>query len=60
MLRCGEITDRTWEHIEPLLPRMRANRGGRWRDPRTVVNGILHRHFAKIVCGCGRGTLKEH
>jgi hypothetical protein len=41
MVRRGEITDRAWEHIEALLPRMRGNRGGRWRDHRTVVNGIL-------------------
>jgi transposase len=41
MVRRGEITDRAWEQIEALLPRMPGNRGGRWRDHRTVVNGIL-------------------
>jgi transposase len=41
MVRRGEITDRAWEHIEPLLPREGGKRGGRWRDHRTVVNGIL-------------------
>ena len=41
MVRRGEITDRAWEQIEPLLPQDRGKRGGRWRDHRTVVNGIL-------------------
>jgi len=42
MVRRGELTDRAWEQIEPLLPQEDAKkRGGRWRDHRTVVNGIL-------------------
>src|SRR5215212_1267104 len=41
MVKRGEITDRAWEQIEPLLPQDRGTRGGRWRDHRTVVNGIL-------------------
>ena len=41
MVRRGEITHRAWEQIEPLLPRDRGKRGGRWRYHRTVVNGIL-------------------
>lgn len=41
LVRRGEITDRAWEQIEPLLPREGGKRGGRWRDHRTVVNGIL-------------------
>jgi hypothetical protein len=28
MVRRGEITDRAWEHIEPLLPREGGKRGG--------------------------------
>ena len=35
----GELTDKAWERIAPLLP---ANgKGRRWRDHRQVVNGIL-------------------
>ena len=41
MVRRGEITDRAWDQIEPLLPREGGKRGGRWRDHRTVINGIL-------------------
>jgi transposase len=29
-----------WEQIEPLLPENRR-KGGRWRDHRTVIDGIL-------------------
>ena len=41
MVRRGEITDRAWEQIGPLLPQDGGKRGGRWRDHRTIVNGIL-------------------
>ena len=40
MVRRGEITDRAWEQIEPLLPQG-GERGGRWREHRTVINSIL-------------------
>ena len=40
MVRRGEITDRAWKQIEPLLPEY-GRSGGQWRDHRTVVNGIL-------------------
>jgi transposase len=36
----GELTDRAWARIEPLLPLM-GRRGGRWRDHRQVINAIL-------------------
>ena len=42
MVRRGEITDRAWEQIAPLLPE-HGRPGGRWRDHRTVVDGILWR-----------------
>jgi transposase len=41
MVRRGQITDRAWEQIEPLLPREGGKRGGQWCDHRTVINGIL-------------------
>ena len=40
MVRCREITDAAWEQIEPLLPE-NWRKGGRWRDHRTVIDGIL-------------------
>jgi transposase len=36
----GELTDRAWAAIEPLLPDV-GTRSGRWRDHRQVINGIL-------------------
>jgi transposase len=40
MVRRGELTDEAWARIGPLLPEY-GRRGGRWREHRTVVNGIL-------------------
>src|SRR5215211_6855694 len=40
MVRRGEITDRAWRQIEPLLPEY-GQSGGQWRDHRTIINGIL-------------------
>lgn len=39
MVGRGELTDKAWERIAPLLP---DNAGGRrWRDHRQVINAIL-------------------
>jgi transposase len=38
----GELTDKAWAVIEPLLPEP-GRRSGRWRDHRQVINGILWR-----------------
>jgi len=38
-----EITDDEWERLAPLLPAMTPQRGGRWRDHRQILNGILFR-----------------
>src|SRR5215203_2614686 len=38
----GELTDKAWEQIAPLLPE-NDRRGGRWRDHRQVIDGILWR-----------------
>jgi transposase len=38
-----EITDEEWERLRPLLPATTPKRGGRWRDHRQVLNGILFR-----------------
>src|SRR5262245_14022395 len=40
MVGRGELTERAWTTLEPLLP-ARGRRGGQWRDHRTVSNGIL-------------------
>jgi len=36
----GELTDKAWTAIQPLLPAP-GTRRGRWRDHRQVINGIL-------------------
>jgi transposase len=43
MGRRFELTDEEWELIAPLLPPMDPRRGGRWRDHRQVLNGIVWR-----------------
>jgi transposase len=40
VVRRHELTDAAWARIEPLLPGD-SGRGGRWRDHRQVINGIL-------------------
>jgi transposase len=42
MVRRFELTDAEWEILAPLLP-PDPPRGGRWKDHRTVVSGILFR-----------------
>lgn len=36
----GELTDKAWTRIEPLLPPIQSG-GRRWRDHRQVINAIL-------------------
>ncbi|WP_455907333.1 IS5 family transposase [Streptomyces cinereoruber] len=38
----GDLTDAEWERLRPFLP-VSNGRCGRWRDPRQVIDGILHR-----------------
>jgi transposase len=40
MLGRGELTDKAWEQIAPLLP-PNGGRGQRWAEHRRVINGIL-------------------
>jgi transposase len=40
MVGCGEITDKAWKRMAPLLPE-NGQRGGQWQDHRKLVNGIL-------------------
>lgn len=38
----GDLTDAEWERLEPLLPaQVERRRGNRYKDHRTVVNGML-------------------
>jgi transposase len=43
MNRRFELTDDEWARLAPLLPAMTPKQGGRWRDHRQVLNGILFR-----------------
>ena len=43
MNRRFELTDQEWARLAPLLPALTPKRGGRWRDHRQVLNGILFR-----------------
>jgi transposase len=38
-----DMTDEQWVRLEPLLPDRTPQRGGRWNDHRTVIDGILWR-----------------
>ncbi len=38
-----ELTEVEYERISPLLPAMTPQRGGRWRDHRQVIHGIVFR-----------------
>ena len=38
------ISDAQWARIEPLLPSAAGRRGGRYRDHRVVVEGIVWRY----------------
>ena len=40
MVGRGELTDKAWGRIAPLLPE-NGRRGKHWKDHRKVVNGIL-------------------
>lgn len=42
-----ELTDAEWQLLEPLLPADPV-RGGKWRDHRTVISGILFRERTGI------------
>lgn len=47
--------DEIWEQLDPLVPRTASRPGGRWRDHRQVVEGILYRHWA----GCSWREVPE-
>ena len=41
-LASSRVTDAQWARIEPLLPQ----NGGRWRDHRTLIDGMLWVHVS--------------
>ena len=49
-----ELTDAAWARLAPLLP-PDPRRGEKWRDHRTVINGILW----KLATGCRGGTCRR-
>ena len=40
-MRRHELSDAQWELIVDLMPRAGRHVGGRWRDHRQVVNGLV-------------------
>jgi transposase len=46
----GDRTDDEWARLEPLLPDRTPGRGGRWRDHRQVIDGILWRARNGAAC----------
>jgi transposase len=42
MIRRGEITDKAWDQMSPLLPE-NGRRGKQWGEHHQVINGILWR-----------------
>ncbi|MFF4621977.1 transposase [Nonomuraea jabiensis] len=46
-MRRGELTDKAWARIEPLLS-VTDGRGRLWRGHREVINGILWRLRASV------------
>lgn len=40
MVGGGELTDKAWEQIYPLLPN-NGRGGAQWKDHRTIINGVL-------------------
>lgn len=46
----GELTDKAWARIEPLLPPFESD-GRRWRDHHQVINAILWKIRTGARCG---------
>ena len=44
MAQTEVLTDAAWARIEPLLPSMKPQRGGRWRDHRQVIEAIAWKY----------------
>lgn len=42
-LKRHDLSDEEWQRLEPLLPSTAPQRGGRWADHRTVINGVFFR-----------------
>jgi len=43
------LSDADWEPVEPFMPTPDGKRGGRFRDHRTVVEGIIYRYRTGIA-----------
>lgn len=40
-----ELSDQQWGLLAPLFPRRPRQRGGQWREDRTILNGIFWRLY---------------
>ena len=49
MSRSAVLSDAQWELIEPLMPSSDGKRGNRFRDHRTVVEGVVYRYRTGIA-----------
>ena len=49
MSRSAVLTDAQWELIERLMPSSDGKRGNRFRDHRTIVEGIVYRFRTGIA-----------
>jgi transposase len=49
MSRSAVLTDAQWELIEPLMPSSEGKRGNRFRDHRTIVEGVAYRFRTGIA-----------
>src|SRR3954452_6470473 len=43
MTRRHELSDPQWAEVADFFPPRRRQRGGQWKDDRTILNGILWR-----------------
>src|SRR4051794_6519139 len=49
MSRAAVLSDAQWEFIEPLMPSSDGKRGNRFRDHRTILEGIVYRFRTGIA-----------
>lgn len=48
-----ELTEAEYAVVAPFLPATTPRRGGRWRDHRQVINGILFRDRGAVAGRAG-------
>lgn len=58
-MRTGDLTDREWELVGPLLPPERGRPGRPGHDNRRILNGILWRAREGARLARGPGAVRE-